>query len=217
LLVLPPISASLAALWQFTIDGSFAEHLQVSMLTLALGMALSVVIGVIVGTAMGLSKWMEAALDVYVSAAMSAPLIAFVPIFIILFGIGYPTRVITVVIFAIFPIIINTMAGLKNADYRLVEMARSFGARGWRLFWHVRVPSAFPLMLVGIRLGTARGVKGLINGEVLIAVVGLGSLVSTYGNAFTMDRLYAVIFFLIAVALIVVALVDLGVRSLIRH
>ena len=217
LVVLPPMSQILSALWQFIITGALFEPLAVSLMTLGLGMAISIIMGIAIGAAMALSRPVEYALDVYVNAAMSAPMIAFVPIFILVFGLGYPTRVIAVVIFAIFPVIVNTFAALRNTNRSLLEMARSFGASGGQLFWQVRLPDAFPLMLAGIRLGTARGVKGLINGEVLIAVVGLGALVTTYGNAFSMDRLYAIIFFLIVLALITVRLVDWTARRLVRH
>ena len=208
LLVLPPMSDIAAALWTFLIDGTLVNNLVVSLITLLAGMAIAIVVGAIIGGAMGLSRSVESALDVYVNAMMAAPMIAFVPLFILLFGLGYPTRIMTVIVFAIFPIIVNAFAGLRNVDRPAVEMAKSFGASKRQLMWQVRIPSAFPYLLAGIRLGTARGVKGLINGEVLVTVVGLGGLVNQYGTAFTMDRLYAVIFFIIALALVLVRLVD---------
>jgi NitT/TauT family transport system permease protein len=215
LLMLPPISAIFAALWQFTIDGTLADQLFVSLLTLFIGMVISILLGIAIGAAMGLSRTVESALDVYVNAMMAAPMVAFVPLFILLFGLGYPTRVLTVIIFAIFPIIVNAFAGLRNIDRSTVEMARSFGATKRQLLWQVRIPGAFPYLLAGIRLGTARGVKGLINGEVLVTVVGLGGLVNQYGTAFTMDRLYAIIFFIIALALVLVRGVEWISRRLV--
>ena len=111
--------------------------------------------GIVIGTLMGRFRTVEYALDVYINAAMAAPMVAFVPIFILIFGIGYPTRVLTVVIFAIFPIIVNTFAGIRNVDPSIVEMGRSFGAGERQLFWQIRVPAAFRLLSAGIRLGTA--------------------------------------------------------------
>jgi NitT/TauT family transport system permease protein len=215
LLVLPPISSILAALWGFTVDGTLLDSLVVSLITLFAGMAIAIVVGSIIGGAMGLSRTVESALDVYVNAMMAAPMVAFVPLFILLFGLGYPTRIMTVIVFAIFPIIVNAFAGLRNVDRPSIEMARSFGASPTQLMWQVRIPSAFPYLLAGVRLGTARGVKGLINGEVLVTVVGLGGLVNQYGTAFTMDRLYAVIFFIIALAMILVRAVDWLSRRLV--
>ena len=216
-LVLPPLSAVATALWQFILDGTLVRATAVSLGALALGMLLSIVGGVVIGALMGRYRAVEYALGVYVDAAMSAPMIAFVPLFILLFGIGYPTRVITVIIFAIFPIIINTFAGVRSVDPSLVQMARSFGANERQLFWQVRLPGAFPLMASGIRLGTSRGVKGVVNGEVLIAVVGLGGLVNQYGNAFSMDALYAIIIYLVAAAMILLFLVDGVLHRLIKH
>ena len=94
-------------------------------------------------------------------------------------------------------------------------MARSFGATPQQMLWQVRIPNAFPYLLAGVRLGMARGVKGLINGEVLVTVVGLGGLVHQYGTAFTMDRLYAVIFFIVALALVLVRCVEWLSRRLV--
>lgn len=217
LLVLPPMSDIVAALWGFVVDGTLFDSLVVSLITLFIGMAIAIVIGCILGGAMGLSRTVESALDVYVNAMMAAPMVAFVPLFILLFGLGYPTRIMTVIVFAIFPIIVNAFAGLRNVDRPALEMARSFGATKRQLMWQVRIPSAFPYLLAGVRLGTARGVKGLINGEVLVTVVGLGGLVTQYGTAFTMDRLYAVIFFIIALAMVLVRVVDRLSRRLVPH
>lgn len=216
LIAFPPLTEIFAALWTFLTDGSIIDSLGVSLITLALGMAISILGGITIGALMGRLRTVEYALDVYINAAMAAPMVAFVPIFILIFGIGYPTRVLTVVIFAIFPIIVNTFAGIRNVDPAIVEMGKSFGANERQLFWQVRVPAAFPILLAGIRLGTARGVKGLINGEVLVAVVGLGALVERYGTPFSMDRLWALIFFLVALALAVVKLVEFGSRRLVR-
>lgn len=80
----------------------------------------------------------------------------------------------------------------------------------------LRVTGGSRLLSAGIRLGTARGVKGLINGEVLVAVVGLGALVNQYGTPFSMERLWAIIFFPVALALTIVKLVELGTRRIVR-
>ena len=153
LLVLPPMSEIAAALWTFLLDGTLFENLVVSLVTLFAGMAIAIAVGAVIGGAMGLSRTVESALDVYVNAMMAAPMVAFVPLFILLFGLGYPTRIMTVIVFAIFPIIVNAFAGLRNVDRPAVEMARSFGASKAQLMWQVRIPSAFPYLLAGIRLG----------------------------------------------------------------
>ena len=215
-LIFPPFSEVVVAFVTMVGEGAFFSELFVSLVTFVGGMAIAVALGFLVGGAMALWRPVERALDVYVNAALGAPVIAFVPVFIVLFGIGYPTRILTVVIFSVFIIIVNTFAGLRSVDPSFVEMGRSFGATGRQLFWQVRVPAASGLIGTGLRIGTIRGLKGLVNGEVLVAVVGLGRLVVRSGNAFTMDRLYAVVFFLVLLTFLATGAVRLLTRVVLK-
>jgi NitT/TauT family transport system permease protein len=200
-LYLPPLSAVLSALAGLIADGTIARELAASLFALAVGMIIAILIGVAIGALMGIFPTARATLDVYVDAMMAAPTVAFVPLFILLFGLGFPTRVATVVLFAIFPLIINTQAGVRAVDEVLVEMGRSFGARRAQMFRELRLPMAYPHLHAGLRMGVARGVDGMMTGEVLIAAVGLGGLLGRFGNAFTMDKLYAVILVLLAMVI----------------
>jgi NitT/TauT family transport system permease protein len=206
-LYLPPLSEVLVALWDLITDGTIARELAASLTALGAGMVIAIGLGVLIGTVMGLSATARATLDVYVDAMMAAPTVAFVPLFILLFGLGFPTRVATVVLFAIFPLIINTQAGVRAAQPDLVEMGRSLGASKAQMFRELRLPMAYPHLLAGLRIGVARGVDGMMTGEVLIAAVGLGGLLGRFGNAFTMDYLYAVVLVLLAMVLLAERLV----------
>jgi NitT/TauT family transport system permease protein len=217
ILILPPFSDVLVGLWGFIADGTLAERLGGTLLALGAGMAISIVAGVLIGALMGRFRTVEYALDIYVNAAMGAPMVAFIPVFVLLFGVGYESRIASVVVFAIFPIIVNTATGIKNVNTSLVAMARSFGASEPQMLRWVRLPDAFPMIRSGLRLGASRGVKGVINGEVIIAVVGMGALVKQYGTAFSMDRLYAIVLVLIALAMVTVWIVDRVTGRLIRQ
>jgi NitT/TauT family transport system permease protein len=206
-LYLPPLSEVLVALWDLITDGTIARELAASLTALGVGMAIAIGVGVLIGTVMGISATARAALDVYVDAMMAAPTVAFVPLFILLFGLGFPTRVATVVLFAIFPLVINTQAGVRAAQADLVEMGKSFGASKAQMTRELRLPMAYPHLLAGLRIGVARGVDGMMTGEVLIAAVGLGGLLGRFGNAFTMDYLYAVVLVLLAMVLLAERLV----------
>jgi NitT/TauT family transport system permease protein len=206
-LYLPPLSEVLVALWDLITDGTIARELAASLFALGVGMAIAIGLGVLLGTLMGVSSIVRKALDVYVDAMMAAPTVAFVPLFILLFGLGFPTRVAAVVLFAIFPLIINTQAGIRAVQSDLVEMGRSFGASKGQMFRELRLPMAYPHLLAGLRIGVARGVDGMMTGEVLIAATGLGGLLGRFGNAFTMDYLYAVVLVLLAMVLLAERLV----------
>jgi NitT/TauT family transport system permease protein len=201
-LYLPPLSKVLGAMWGLIVDGTVPREMGASLFALGVGMAIAITIGLTLGTLMGIFPVVRKTLDMYVDAMMAAPTVAFVPLFILLFGLGYPTRIATVVLFAIFPLIINAQAGARAVDQNLTEMGRSFGANSRQMLREVRLPMAYPHIQAGLRIGVARGVDGMMTGEVLIAATGLGGLLGRYGNAFTMDKLYAVILILLAMVIL---------------
>ncbi len=194
---LPPPTRVLAALWTLSINGTIVKALSATLAALAIGLLSAIVLGIGIGTAIGLSRPARLALGPYVDALMSAPMTAFVPLFILLFGLGILTRIVVVIVFAFFPIVVNTQAGMMAAREDLIEMARSFGANRWEIFWKVRLPMSYDHIATGLRMGMARGVEGNITGEVLIAAVGIGALVTQYGRAFTTDKLFAIVIVII--------------------
>jgi NitT/TauT family transport system permease protein len=212
---LPPVSQVLSALWLLLADGTILRALSQTLLALVIGLVAAIVVGIGIGTAMGLSKTMRLALGPYVDALMSAPMTAFVPLFMLLFGLGIETRVIVVFIFAFLPIVVNTQAGMLAAREDLIEMARSFGASRTEIFWKVRLPMSYDHIAAGLRIGMARGVEGNITGEVLIAAVGIGALVTQFGRAFTTDRLFAVVIVIVCLSFAASKLTHILCRSVI--
>ena len=215
-LFLPPLSTTLRAFAQMFADGTIPSVLAGSALTLAGGVAISVCGGLVIGAAMAQWSVVDYVLRPFINAMMSAPIIALVPVFIALFGIGYGTRLATVVVFSIFPVILNTFEGLRVVDPSLVDMGRSFGARRGQLYRHVRLPAALPLIRAGLHLCILRAVRGMVNGEVLISVVGIGGVLQKYGAAFAMPQLWAVIITIVAFAFALLAVEKLLVGRFIR-
>ena len=211
-LFLPPLSAVALALVRMFADGTLPAVLAGSALTLAAGVAISVSCGLLIGAAMAHWRTVDDVLRPFIDAMMSAPIIALIPVFIALFGVGYGTRLATVVVFSVFPVILNTYEGLRVVDPTLVDMGRSFGARGAKLYRHIRLPAALPLIRAGFHLCVLRGVRGLVNGEVLISVVGIGGVLQTYGAAFAMPQLWAVIVTIVAFAFALLGIERLLVR-----
>lgn len=217
LLTLPPLSDVLAAFYKLWASGDVTAPLLDSTLALIYGLVISLFFGSLIGIGMGLSRFVDVAIGPYVKAGLSAPLIAFVPVFLMIFGIGPATRIATVVAFSVFIVATNAATAMRSSDPRLIEMAHSFGASRWAIFRDVRLPAGAPYFLAGLRLGVARGVKGLINGEVLIAIIGLGGLVKKYGTVFSMDQLYAVILLIVLYAAIAVGLVSMLSRLIVTE
>jgi NitT/TauT family transport system permease protein len=207
--LLPPLS-KVAAVWvDLLISGQLFQALAVSLQALTFGFILSVLFGVPLGLLMGRYRRVESFLEIYMTALLTVPMISFIPFLVIAFGLGLHSRVWIVFLFAFVIIAINTAAGVRNVDPVLTEMARSFGARESELFVKVILPAATPMIMAGIRLGMGRAVLGMVTSEMILAVVGFGSLLMTFGASFNSPALFAT---LLTIVLLAVALL-----SLIQH
>ncbi len=213
-ILIPPLSQVASAWFRLIENGGLLENLMVSLGTLAVGFLLALILGVFIGFLMGRFEEVEHFLDLYMNALMASPTIAFIPVLILWFGLGVQSRIAVVFLFSFFVIAINTMTGVKCVDPTLLEMARSFGAKGKALSLKVILPAALPMIMAGVRLGMGRAVKGMVTGEVLLALTGVGAMIMQYGSAFATDALYAIILTILVVALISMKLVQAVDRRL---
>ena len=213
----PPISEVAAAWWRLARDGTLERAAAGSLRSLVVGFVPAVALGVALGLAMGRFTTLRRVLDPWVDTLMSAPLSALVPVLIALFGIRDTVVAAAVFTFSFFVIVVNTATGVRGTERSLVEMARSFGARDVSLFARIYLPSALPAIMLGLRLGAVQAVKGMVVGEMLISLVGLGERLIYYGNTFLITNLYAVILTVLVVALAISQLAALADRALLRR
>jgi NitT/TauT family transport system permease protein len=134
-------------------DGSIYPHLQVSAYEFVVGYGAAVILGVPLGILMGWYGRINAVLDPFVSALYATPRIALLPLIMIWFGIGLMSKIAIVFLGAIFPILVNTITGMRTINADFVKVARSFGASDRQMFLTVALPSSIPLLLTGLRLG----------------------------------------------------------------
>lgn len=206
LLLFPPFSEVLRALPDVVSTPSFASAARLTLGCYLAGLALAVVAGVALGLLMGLVRPADQVLNLWVNVFLSAPLSALVPVIMILFGMGAPTVVATVFMFAVWIIALDTRAGVLHVSPSLLEMSTAFGAsRLQRL--KIILLAALPEILAGIRLGVIRGVKGVVIGQLLVAIIGVGALFKLYSQNFLMAHFWALILILFAFALGLAALV----------
>lgn len=198
-----PLSEILEAMGSVVSLPAFRAAIGQSATSLGVGYAAAVAVGVTVGFALGLSRTLEGSLGFYVNLMMSAPASAFVPIMIALFGTGQGSTTFIVFFFAVFVIIVNTSTAVRRTPPELVEMGRAFGHARGSIVRTVVLPAALPLTLTGLRLGFGRAVAGLVLGEILISIVGLGALLIDAGNKFQIARLWALVTIIVAFTLAV--------------
>jgi NitT/TauT family transport system permease protein len=207
LVMLPPFSEVLRAAVDLVQTPSWQSATVTTLRAFAIGMVLSVAVGIPLGILMGRSKIADDLLGMWVNIFSSAPLSAIVPVLMILFGFGEKTIVAAVFLFAIWIIVLDTRAGVRHISPSLMEMARSYGASR-RALYKIVLWAALPEILAGIRLGLIRGVKGVVIGQLLVAIVGYGALFETFSRNFRMAEFWALTIILFAFALLIAELIE---------
>lgn len=170
----------LQAGYSLTVSGELGSHAAVSVQEFVYGFLPAVVVGVALGVAMGRYRRVANLLDPLVMAAYTTPRIALLPLLIIWFGVGMGSKVAIVFLGAVFPIIVNTVAGIRQVEPVWIKAARSFGCRELAILGRVVLPGALPAVMTGIRLGVGRGIISVIVGEMYVSVAGLGRIMMDY-------------------------------------
>ncbi len=184
-------SQIMQAIWSLTLSGQMEKHIWISAIEFALGYVIASIIGIAIGFGMASSAKFKQAMQPWISGLYATPTIALAPLFILWFGIGIWSKVLVVIFLVLFPVTINTEAGLRTTSDRLVEMLKSFGASGRQIFFKVSLPSALPFILAGLKLGIGRGLIGVVVAELFGSRAGLGRLISQSADAFNMPELFA--------------------------
>lgn len=206
--LLPPLSEVIAAGVVMVQTPTWQSATLISAQGFLVGMTAAILVGVPLGVAMGRIPFVDRLLGMWVDLFVSAPLSALVPVLMILFGFGQTTVVVTVFLFAVWIIALDTRAGVRQVPPSLVEMGRCYGASPMQLMVKIILKAALPEILAGIRLGVIRGVKGVVIGQLLVAIIGYGELFELYSRGFAMARFWALTLILFAMAMLLSALVE---------
>jgi NitT/TauT family transport system permease protein len=196
LFLIPPFTDVLKALVNLFVTSKFYDALAISVEAFATGVGLAVLIGIPLGVLMGRVKFVDRLLGMWINVFVSAPLTAIVPALMVIVGFGQATVVVTVLLFSVWIIALDTRAGVQGINPSLLEMTRSFGAKKIEIYTKVIFWAALPEILAGLRLGMIRGVRGVVVGQLLIAIMGIGELFELYSRNFLMDRFWALVIFI---------------------
>jgi ABC-type nitrate/sulfonate/bicarbonate transport system permease component len=203
-----PSRIVVTAVEMFT-DGSIYGHLRVSGIEFVIGFGLAILIGVPLGFLMGWYSRLNAVLDPFVSALYATPRIALLPLVVIWFGIGLGSKIVIVFLGAIFPILVNTITGVRTIDADFIKVARSFNATDRQMFLTVALPSSIPMLLTGLRLGLGHALVGIVVAEMYGASEGIGYLIAVAGARFQTDK--------VMVGIIIIAGLGVTMTELLRY
>lgn len=198
---LPPLSKVLMATSHMMQTGEIFANLAASLAALAIGYTLAVVLGIPLGFSMARFRSVNDVAAPFVNALLAVPSLLFVPIFFALFGVSRLTQIAVIFIYSFVLIVLMAESGFRqvNADY--IQMGRVFGADSSQLWRRVILPNALPTLMAGLRLGMGRAIRGMVNGEMLIVLVGLGALLRQYGTRFDAASVYGILLVIVSVAL----------------
>ena len=192
--VLLPSPAQVAgALYKLGIEGEIFEHASVSTTRLAISLVVAVVLAIPLGFAMGLNDRLNAYLDPLVELLRPISGIAWIPLGLFIFGIGDALPVFIMVYVAFFPLLLNTIAGVRGVDGKLVNAARTMGVKRGAMLLHVLVPAALPTVMVGFRLAFAGAWSAIIAAELIGSPNGLGFAIEWYRELLMSPKVFGFI------------------------
>jgi NitT/TauT family transport system permease protein len=206
-IVLPPPSAVVVAFWESLREGELHWHLAVTLYEVLAGFVVGSIGGLVLGFVIALSPLMERIFYPYVVAFQTVPKVAVAPIIVIWFGYGVSSKVVITATIAFFPLLANTIMGLRAAPQDQIEMMVSYTASRWQVFRMVRLLQALPYIFVGLDVAIVLSVIGAIVGEFVGAKAGLGYLILQKNFNFDMAGTFAI--------LIILSVIGVGLHALI--
>lgn len=190
-------------------DGNtLTTHLMASARAFASGLSLSIIVALPLGVVIGRSDTLNAIFDPFITAINATPRLVFLPVIMIWAGIGFKTVTLIVFIGAVFPLLINTCAGVRNADRLLINVVRSFGASEWQINKLVVLPNSLPFIVAGLRLAIGRAVLGIVIAEFFGGTTkGLGVIMVDAAGKFHVDVVFVGLILFMGMALIMTGIV----------
>ena len=188
-------------------NGSLMRHSLITLGEVLFGLALGVTLATVQGYFLAKSPLVERLLSPYIVASQSVPIVAIAPLLVIWFGSGLTSKVLICALIVFFPVLVNTIVGLRSVPEELRELMRSLHATRWQTFKFLEVPAALPIFLGGLRIGATLAVIGAVVGEFAGSDRGLGFLISVGRGQFDTTLVFVAVFTLIAMAMILYGLV----------
>ncbi|MGD8812836.1 MAG: ABC transporter permease [Anaerolineales bacterium] len=195
-------------------DGSLLRHTGVTLLEVLGGLAIGLSTATVLGYLLAKSRTLERLLAPYIVASQSIPVVAIAPLLVIWFGPGRLSKVLISSLIVFFPVLINTIVGVRSVPAELRDLMRSLRATRWQTFAKLEVPAALPVLLGGLKVGATLSVIGAVVGEFVGSEMGLGFLISLARGLYDTPLSYVVVFTLVAMALALYGAVSLLERRL---
>lgn len=197
-------------------DGSLLRHSLVTLSEVLVGLLAGSLLATFVGYWLARSRLLERTLSPYLVASQAVPVVAIAPLLIIWFGPGMFSKVLICSLMVFFPVLVNTIVGLRAVPENLRDLMRSLQATRWQTLVYLQIPAALPVFLGGLRIGATLSVIGAVVGEFIGADHGLGFLISVGRGQYDTALVFVSIFTLVMMALVLYGLVVLAEHLTLR-
>ena len=200
---LPPLSEVLSAWWSLVTSGELGAHLEASLVRSLSGLGLAIATTIPLGLVIGWYRPVATLLNPLLEVFRNTAALALLPVFVLVLGLGETSKIAIIFYACSWPILLNTISGVRNVDPLLIKSARSLGLRPLQLFQKVVLPAAVPTIFTGVRLSAAYSILILIAAEMVGAKAGLGYLINYAQYNFAVPDMYAGIITISAIGLVV--------------
>lgn len=205
--ILPSLPMVDDAFFEMTSDGQLQEDLMISLGRVVKGFFASALLGIFLGSVMGMSGKAKNLLLPTITVVRQIPMVAWIPLIILWAGIGESSKVIIIMIAAVFPVLINTLSGIESTPEGYVEVARLYKLKRWKTFTKVYLPHALPQILVGLKLGLGVSWMAVVASELIAASTGIGYRMNEARSLMRSDK--------VIVCMIVIGLIGIVMDQLI--
>lgn len=199
--ILPSPGQVAARFWKALVDGSLLLHTAYTLLEILIGLLVGTAVAVVIGYTIAKSRLFERMVAPFLVASQAIPIVAIAPLLVIWFGPGLFSKVLICSLIVFFPVLVNTVVGVRAVPRSLHDLMRSLRATRWQVLSQLDIPAALPILLGGLRIGATLSVIGAVVGELVGADKGLGFLVNAARGQYDTALVFVVVFTLILLAL----------------
>ncbi|HZL40585.1 MAG TPA: ABC transporter permease [Pseudolabrys sp.] len=204
-----PFSETLVRFWQLVTTGQFVAQFFDSARLFLTGFVLALIVGMPLGMLLARVRILRIGIEPYIMTLYATPMVALIPFILSMMGFGFAPKVLVVFLFAVFPVLYNTVEGARSIKPEMIEVAKSFRSNEWALWREVMLPYTLPYTMTGVRQAIGRALVGMIAAEFFLSSTGLGQLIMGASQNFDTGGVFASIFI---IGLIGVGLMRLGLK-----
>jgi len=207
--IIPPPYRVWNAFAEAWLEGSLQRHIGVTLGQIGIGLTVGLMAALLLGYALAKSRLLEGLLSPLIVAVQAVPVVAYAPLLVIWFGTGPTSKVVTCALIVFFPMLMNTIVGIRQVPAALRDLMRSLRATRWQTFTQLEVPAALPVLLAGLKVSATLAVIGVVVGEFVSADAGLGHLIKLARQAFDTPLVFVAVILLAVIARVLYGLVAL--------